>query len=101
MRYKIKYQTRGKVESYIAMSTSYIASLNGLYEEYQLESILQGIADYVEEMANAETKGLIAKPQYEIEHNDLSVRNTTGREVLTVWFERVYENGYGGQVKRL
>lgn len=101
MRYKIKYQTRGKVESYIAAVTSLVASLNGFFEEHELESTLQNIADYVEEMAATTAKGITAKPQCEIEHNDLSVRNTLGREILTVWFERVYDNGWGGQVKRL
>lgn len=41
MRYKIKYQTRGKVESYIAIATSFIAELGGkLFEEYELCSIV-------------------------------------------------------------
>lgn len=105
MRYKIKYQTRGKVESYIAMATSLIAELGGeLFEEYELCSILQNVADEVMRQAELSSKGLTARPECEL--NDgatktLQVYNTNGREVLLVWFERIYDKGQGPQVRKL
>lgn len=39
MRYKLKYQTRGKVETYIAMTTSVIAMMQDqLYAESELNT---------------------------------------------------------------
>lgn len=102
MRYRLKYQTRGKVESYIAMTTSYIATLSTtLYNDSELVSVLTNISDELASIVETSEKGLKACPLCEIENNALFVRNTTGREILMVYFERVYENGYCGQVKKL
>lgn len=102
MRYKIKYQPRGKVEPYIAYTTSYIAALaTRLFEAHELDAALQGVSEEVKRQAAATSKGLTANPECEIENNALIVRNTTGREILMVYFERIYENGYKGQVKKL
>lgn len=104
MRYKIKYQTRGKVESYIAIATSHIGLFTGsLYSEPELMPILQSISDNVQEIATT-AKGLTAQPECEIDDvgtYSLIVRNTNGREVLMVWFERVYEKGQGPQWRKL
>lgn len=102
MRYKLKYQTRGKVETYIAMTTPLIAMLQGqLYAEPELDTILENISDEVHRQAKASTKGLTANPQCEIECRHLIVRNTHGREILSVWFDWVYEKGQGPQVRKL
>lgn len=102
MRYRLKYQTRGKVESYIALTTSYIASLaNTLYAENELDGLLLNISDELTSIVESSEKGLTANPSCEIENNALSVRNTAGREILLVYFDRVYESGTGPQVKRL
>lgn len=105
MRYKLKYQTRGKVESYIAMATAQIEWFVGsLYSAAEQMSILQSISDEVMEMAKTTTKGLTAQPKCEIEGSidkTLIVRNTNGREVLMVWFERVNEKGEGPQCRKL
>ena len=73
-----------------------------LYDEYQLESVLQCVADEVQMQAYLTRKGLTADPSCEIEGTEVNpalvVRNTQGREVLTVYFER-YENH--GAVTRL
>lgn len=92
MRYKIKYQTRGKVETYIAMSTSFIATMcSHLIEEHERYSVLQNISEEVLAQAELSTKGLTANPKCEIDDitMSLSVRNTIGKEVLIVYFERV------------
>lgn len=105
MRYKIKYQTRGKVESYIAIATSFIAELGGkLFEEYELCSILQNVADEVMRQAELSQKGLTARPECELNdgaNKALQVYNTNGREILLVWFERIYDKGQGPQVRKL
>lgn len=105
MKYKLKYQTRGKVESYIATATFYIeAFLDGLYSEPELMPILQSISDNVQEMAATTAKGLTAQPECEIDDvgtYSLIVRNTNGREVLSVWFERVYDKGQAPQSRKL
>ena len=92
MRYKLKYQTRGKVETYIALATSTISALaDELYSERERVPILQNIADEVLEQAATVKKGLTARPKCEIEGEampELIVRNTIGREILTVYFER-------------
>lgn len=96
MRYKIKYQVRGKVETYIAMTTSFIASLSkSAIEEYERESILLNICDVMQEYIDSTEKGLTANPKCEIDDITLSlyVYNTIGREVLLVYFERIFENG--------
>lgn len=102
MRYKLKYQTRGKVETYIVMTTSLIAAFQSqLYDYAQLDTILGNIADEVQAQAKASTKGLTATPECEIANNHLSVRNTLGREVLAVWFERIYDKGQAPQCRKL
>lgn len=104
MRYKLKYQTRGKVESYIATATSHIGLFMGsLYYEPELMPILQSISDNVQEMAATTAKGLTAQPECEIDDvaHSLIVRNTNGREVLSVWFERVYDKGQAPQSRKL
>lgn len=105
MRYKLKYQTRGKVESYIATATSHIGLFMGsLYSEPELMPILQSISDNVQEMAATTAKGLTAQPECEIDDvgtYSLIVRNTNGREVLMVWFERVYDKGQAPQSRKL
>ena len=92
MRYKLKYQTRGKVETYIALATSTISALaDELYSERERVPILQNIADEVLKQAATVKKGLTAQPECEIEGEampELIVRNTIGREILTVYFER-------------
>lgn len=93
MRYKLKYQTRGKVETYIAMATAIISVLaEELYSAHERVSILQNIANEVLEQAATTKKGLTAVPECEIEGEatpELVVRNTLGREILRVWFEHV------------
>lgn len=93
MRYKLKYQTRGKVETYIAMATATISILaEELYSEHERVAILQNIADEVLEQAATTKKGLTAVPECEIEGEstpELVVRNTCGREILRVWFDHV------------
>lgn len=104
MRYRLKYQTRGRVESYIATATSFISTFNGMYDTYELVGILQNIADEIEDLAKNTEKGLTAKPEFEIVSSgttSLQVYNTQGREVLMVYFERVYDKGEGPQIKRL
>ena len=104
MRYRIKYQTRGKVEPYIATSTSFIAELgSNLVDEYERYGLLQNISDEVQANAMLSDKGLTANPICEIDDitMSLSVLNTNGREVLLVYFERVFENGQYTQVKKL
>lgn len=91
MKYRIKYQTRGKVESYIAAATPYIVALTQLFEEWELDSVLDGIGGHVLELAEEMKKGATAVPKYEVENRHLHVYNTNGREVLLVWFERVYD----------
>lgn len=102
MRYKLKYQTRGKVETYIAMATATISVLaEELYSEHDRLTILQNIADEVLAQAATTKKGLTARPECEIEGEatpELVVRNTLGREVLRVWFDWV---GNVGQVTKL
>jgi len=91
MKYKLKYQTRGKVETYIAMTTSIIAAMQDyLYNDFELNSILENISEEVQNQAKASTKGLAANPVCEIEGRHLTVRNTNGREILLVWFDWVY-----------
>lgn len=91
MRYKLKYQTRGKVETYIAMATATISVLaKELYADHERVTILQNIADEVLTQASTTKKGLTAVPGCEIEGEatpELVVRNTLGREILRVWFE--------------
>lgn len=104
MRYRIKYQTRGNVEAYIAMTTSLIKALGTrLIDEHERYSILQNISDEVLENASMLNKGLTANPACEIDDiaMSLSIRNTNGREVLLVYFDRVFENGQYTQVKKL
>lgn len=102
MKYKLRYQTRGKVETYIAMATATISVLaEELYSEHERVSILQNIADEVLTQAATTKKGLTAVPECEIEGEAtpwLAVRNTLGREILTVYFERVYENNERPQI---
>lgn len=102
MRYKLKYQTRGKVETYIAMATATISVLaEELYSEHERVTILQNIADEVLAQAATTKKGLTAVPECEIEGEatpELAVRNTLGREVLRVWFDWV---GNVSQVTKL
>lgn len=105
MRYKIKYQTRGKVESYIAVATSFITELGGtLFQEHELYSILQNVADEVMRQAEQSSKGLTARPKCELDdgaNKTLQIYNTNGREVLLVWFERIYDKGQCPQVRKL
>lgn len=105
MRYKLKYQTRGKVETYIAMATSLISELSSsLFAEYELMNTLQNVADEVLLQARSSTKGLTANPDIEIHdgaNKSLRVYNSLGREVLIVYFEGVYEKGEGPQVRKL
>lgn len=95
MKYKLKYQTRGKVESYIATTTSFISELGTrLFDEHELLSILENVTSEVLELAQTTTKGLTANPQCDIDDGaskSLIVYNTSGREVLSVWFERIYD----------
>lgn len=54
--------------------------------------------------AELSTKGLTAIPECEISdgaNKSLQVYNTNGREVLIVYFDRIYDKGEGPQVKRL
>ena len=96
MKYKLKYQTRGEVETYIAMATATISLLaEELYSEHERVTILQNIADEVLEQAASSMKGLTARPKCEIygeAEPELTVYNTNGREILTVYFEREHEN---------
>lgn len=102
MKYKLKYQTRGKVETYIAITTSIIASMQDqLYNDFELNSILESISEDVQNQAKASTKGLAANPVCEIEGRYLTVRNTNGREILLVWFDWVYDKGQHPQVRKL
>ena len=93
MKYKIKYQTRGSIESYIAMTTSFISELaGGTFAEHELLSVLQNIAEEVMYQADLSTKGLTAIPKWEINNGankSLQVYNTNGREVLIVYFDRI------------
>ena len=102
MRYKLKYQTRGKVETYIAMATATISVLaEELYADRERLSILQNIADEVMAQAESSKKGLTAAPECEIEgeaNPALLVRNTLGREVLMVYFDWIYENNERPQI---
>jgi len=102
MKYRLRYQTRGKVETYIAMATATISVLaEELYSEHERVAILQNIADEVLAQAATTKKGLTAVPECEIEGEatpELVVRNTLGREVLRVWFDWV---GNVGQVTKL
>lgn len=95
MKYRLKYQTRGKVESYIATATSFISELGTqLFEEHELLSILENVTSEVLELAQTTAKGLTANPQCDIDDGaikSLIVYNTSGREVLSVWFDRVYD----------
>lgn len=105
MKYKLKYQTRGKIESWIADATFYIeAFLDDLYSEPELMPTLQRLSYTVEEWAAKTAKG--RTNQFEFEKNDvgtysLIVRNTNGQEVLSVWFERVYDKGQAPQSRKL
>lgn len=102
MKYKLKYQTRGKVETYIAIATSTIAAMQDqLYNDFELNSILENISEEVQNQAKASTKGLAANPICEIEGRYLTVRNTNGREILLVWFDWVYDKGQRPQVRKL
>ena len=102
MRYKLKYQTRGKVETYIAITTSIIAAMQDhLYNDFELNSILENISEEVQNQAKESTKGLAANPVCEIEGRYLTVRNTNGREILLVWFDWVYDKGQHPQVRKL
>ena len=85
------------------MTTATISVMaEGLYDEHELESTLRNIEEEILMQACLTRKGLSANPKCEIEgpaHGPtLIVRNTQGREVLTVYFER-YENY--GTIKRL
>lgn len=103
MRFRIKYQTRGKVEPYIAMSTSFIAALgSNLVDECDRYGLLQNISEEVQSNAMLSDKGLTANPICEIDDitMSLSVFNTNGREVLLAYFERVYENEQYRQVRK-
>ena len=93
MKYKLKYQTRQPVESYIAAATSYIASLTKLYDEHELIGILSSVSDEVMSLAASSIKGITANPECDIDDasKSLVVYNTNGREILTVWFERIYD----------
>ena len=99
MKYKIKYQTRGRIESYIAMTTSFISELTGrTFTEYELLSILQNVAEEVMLQAELSTKGLTAIPECEINdgaNKSLQVYNTNGREVLIVYFDRINDKCEG------
>ena len=104
MRYRIKYQTRSKVESYIAYTTAFIADLSDSYiEEWERLSTLQNIGTQAVEYAETTAKGLLANPKWEIDEitMSLSVFNTLGREVLLVYFERMYENNLYSQFRKL
>ena len=94
MKYKIKYRTKGKVETYIALATSQISMMSDeIFEAHELVNVLQGVANDVMECADRVTKGRTASPKFEIDEGadkSLSVYNTLGREVLSVWFERIY-----------
>lgn len=102
MKYKLKYQTRGKVETYIAMATATISALaEELYADHERLSVLQNIAEEVMAQAESSKKGLMAVPECEIEgeaNPALIVRNTLGREVLMVYFDRIYENNERPQI---
>lgn len=102
MRYKLKYQTRGKVETYIAMATATISVLaEELYSAHERLSILQNIADEVMAQTESSKKGLTAVPECEIEgeaNPTLIVRNTLGREVLMVYFDWIYEKNERPQI---
>lgn len=91
--YKLKYKTRGHIESYIAMTTSFISSLAwGTFEEYELLDILQNVAEEVMCQADLSSKGLSAIPKWKITDGadkSLQVYNTNGREVLIVYFDRI------------
>lgn len=103
MRYKLKYETRGKVEAYIAMATSMISLMaEDLYDDYERRTILQAVADEVLTQAARSKKGLTAVPECEIEgevNPYLIVRNTNGRMILTCYFERIYENNERPQIR--
>lgn len=54
--------------------------------------------------AELSAKGLTARPECELNdgaNKALQVYNTNGREVLLVWFERIYDKGQGPQVRKL
>lgn len=54
--------------------------------------------------ADLSTKGLGAIPKWKITDGAdklLQVYNTNGREVLIVYFDRIYDKGEDPQVKRL
>lgn len=102
MKYKLKYQTRGTVETYIAMATATISALaEEHYSAHERLGILQNIADEVMTQAESSKKGLTAVPECEIEgeaNPTLIVRNTLGREVLMVYFDWIYENNERPQI---
>ena len=102
MKYRLKYQARGKVETYIAMVTATISALaEELYADHERLSILQNISDEVMAQAESVKKGLAAAPECEIEGDanpTLIVRNTLGREVLMVYFDWIYENNERPQI---
>lgn len=100
MRYKIKYKTRGHIESYIAMTTSFISELAGgrTFAEHELLSVLQNVAEEVMCQADLSTKGLSAAPKWKISDGadkTLRVYNTNGREVLIVYFDRINDKCEG------
>lgn len=99
MKYKIKYQTRGRIESYIAITTSFISELAGeTFAEHELLSILENVAEEVMRQAELSTKGLVANPKCEINdgaNKALQVYNTNGREVLIVYFDRINDKCEG------
>ena len=99
MKYKIKYQTRGRIESYIAMTASFISELaSETFAEHELLSILQNVAEEVMCQADLSTKGLTAIPKWKINDDadkSLQVYNTNGREVLIVYFDRINDKCEG------
>ena len=88
------------------MATALIVTLQSqLYSHAEQYGILDNIRSEVEDQAQNYAKGLSANPEFEFHDSGdakaLCVYNTCGREVLIVYFERVYDKGEGGQVKRL
>ena len=105
MKYKIKYEIKGNLETYIAMATPLIALLQGkLYDAAELHTVLQAIVEEVKIMAEHVRKGGKANPAFEIEGDHeptLQVMNTTGRVILVAYFERIYDKGQKPEMRRL
>lgn len=99
MMYKLKYKTRGHIESYIAMTTSFISELAGeTFAEHELLSVLQNVTEEVMCQADLSSKGLSATPKWKISDGAdklLQVYNTNGREVLIVYFDRINDKCRG------